>query len=337
MIYPKFIKEGSKIGVPAPSDGAYDELKVNKFKNAKVQLEKLGYNIEFSKNIFNNNKGRSADAQARANEFNDMINNDDIDAIICAAGGEFLIEILPYLNFEKFIKKPKWIQGFSDPTGILYQVTTKFDIATIYGKNLGTYGTEIYDKSTKDSLEILKGNILKQESYEYFEEERKEKITGLESDNLTEKVEWKILNQNEVDVSGRILCGCYDLIVELAGTKYDGTLQFIEKYKNDGIIWFFDNCELSKEELIRTIWKLNELGYFKYTKAIIWGRNGVENSFLGYTMEECLKDSAISRLNIPIVYDADFSHKSPCLNIINGAVANVKVKNGKAQIEMKLE
>ena len=47
-----------------------------------------------------------------------------------------------------------------------------------------------------------------------------------------------------------------------------------EKYKNDGIIWYFDNCELSKEELIRTIWKLNELDYFKYAKAIIFGRFG---------------------------------------------------------------
>ena len=265
-----------------------------------------------------------------------MFGNKDINFIICAAGGEFLVEILPYVNFNKLIENPKFIQGFSDPTGLLFPITTKYDIATIYGNNFGEYGAEVYDRSVIENLEILQGNLIEQQSYELYENERAERITGLEGYNFTTKVEWKVLDNKKANITGRIIGGCLDIISELAGTKYDGTKQFNEKYKEDGIIWYFDNCELSKEELIRTLWKLNELGYFKYTKGIIFGRNGAEISCLDYTMEEALKDSVIYELKIPIIYDADVSHKGPCFTIINGAIASIECENEKGNIRFKL-
>ena len=103
---------------------------------------------------------------------------------------------------------------------------------------------KIYFKIKKDFLEIIKGNLVTQNNSDYYEAERIEHITGLENDNLTEKVYWNILGSNEVNVKGRIIGGCIDLIDALSGTKYDGTLEFIERYKEDGIIWYFDNCDL---------------------------------------------------------------------------------------------
>ena len=336
MIYSKFIEKGMCIGVPAPSSGAYDDFHIKKYENAKSNLEKLGYKLILSKNINKSEKCRSASAIERAKEVNKMFEDENIGFIMCAAGGEFLVEILPYVKFEKILSNPKFVQGFSDPTGLLFPLTTKYDIATIYCNNFGDYGTSEYDRSITDNLEILKGNLITQNNYEMFEDEKGEKITGLEGYNFTTKVEWKVLNNKDVTINGRIIGGCIDVIAELAGTKYDGTKQFIEKYKDDGIIWYFDNCELSKEELIRTLWKFNEFEYFKYTKGIVFGRNGIETSFLGYTMEECLKDSVINQLNVPIIYDTDISHKGPCLTIINGAIANIEAYNGEGSISFEL-
>lgn len=336
MIYPSFIKNGSCIGIPAPSSGAYDSLRIKKFENAKLNLEKMGYKVILSKNIEHSEKCRSASAIVRANELNEMFDNKNIDMIICAAGGEFLVEILPYVQFDKILVSPKFVQGFSDPTGILFPLTTKYDIATIYGNNFGDYGPEQYDRSIIDNLKILQGDLLVQKNYDLYEDERGESITGLEGYNFTTKVEWKVLNDKSAKMKGRIIGGCIDIISEIAGTKYDGTQQFIEKYKDDGIIWYFDNCELSMEELIRTLWKLNEFGYFKYTKGFIFGRNGVQVSCLGYTMDEALKDSVIGGLDVPIIYDADVSHKGPCLTIINGAIAVVDCKDGSGSISFEL-
>ena len=146
----------------------------------------------------------------------------------------------------------------------------------------------------------------------------------------------KINNEKEINITGRIIGGCIDILSEIFGTKFDYTKEFLEKYKEDGIIWCFDNCELSKEQLIRTLWKLNELEYFNYSKAIIFGRCGNDNTYLNYDMESCIKDSVISKLDIPIIYDADISHKGPSMTIINGAIVNITYSDGKGEVEFEI-
>lgn len=337
MIYPNFIKENACIGVPAPSAGADNAERINKSLNAKKTLEELGYELVLSKNLLKSEKGRSAPAKERAKEINDMFRNKNVDMILCAAGGEFLLEILPYIDFDVIRENPKFIAGFSDPTGLLYPITTKLDIATIYGQNFTSFGSESLHQSQEDFLEIVKGNLKEEHSYELYENEYVEKKTGLENYNLTQKVYWHTLNGDSVRLKGRIIGGCFDLIANLAGTKYDGINEFNEKYKNDGIIWYFDNCELSKEETIRVLWKMNELGYFKYTKGVIFGRFGVDTTYFDYDTKTCLKDSILSELNIPVIYDADISHKAPCLTIINGAIVEVNVEDGKANILLEFK
>lgn len=337
MIYPNFIKHNNCIGVPAPSSGAGVEQKKNKMNKAKDFFESKGYKLVLSENLFNFEKGRSAPAKVRANEINKMFNDKNIDLILCSNGGDFLIEILPYVNFELLEENPKFVAGFSDPTGLLYTITSKYDIATIYGQNFSHFGMDKIHKTQEDFLEIVNGNILEQESCELYENEYQEKVTGTEFYNLTEPVYWKTLDNKPHNIEGRIIGGCFDVISDLAGTKYDGINEFNEKYKKDGIIWYFDNCELTMEETIRTLWKFNELGYFKYCKGIVFGRFGVNTTSYGYDTKTCLEDSVISKLNFPIIYDADFSHRSPCLNVINGSIAKISVKDGRGKISFELK
>lgn len=337
MIYPKFISNGSCIGVPAPSASAEDDLKKAKYKNAIKRFKSLGYELNLSKNLYNSTRGRSASAIERGNEFNEMLKSKDIDAIICLAGGKFLVEMIPYVDFNLIKNNPKFVAGFSDPTGLLYPITTKYDIATIYGHNFGDFGAEPIGQSEEDFLEIIKGNLITENSYPLYEKEKSEQVTGLEPRNLTEKVYWKTLYNKEVSLKGRIIGGCFDLISELAGTKYDGINEFNERYKDDGIIWYFDNCEITMEETIRTLWKMNELDYFKYAKGVIFGRFGVLSSCMDYDTKTCLEDSVLSKLDIPIIYDADISHKRPSLTIINGSIATIHVSDGKGSISFELK
>ena len=82
-----------------------------------------------------------------------------------ATGGDFLFDILPYLNPSIIQENPKWIMGASDPTGLVFPITTKYDIATLYGENAGDY----YATPTPDYLEgnlaILKGDLVVQHNY----------------------------------------------------------------------------------------------------------------------------------------------------------------------------
>ena len=337
MIYPKFLKEEDTIGVPTPSDAASDKKYANKYDHAIKYFEDNNYKLKLSKNLYNSTMGRSSDAKTRGQELNEMFKDKDIDFILCASGGEFLIECLPYVDFNLLKENPKFVAGFSDPTGILFPITTKYDIATIYGKNFGAYGMKTLSKSHYDFLDLINNKKFNFKSYPLYEKEKLKKVTGLEPYNLKKRVKWKTLDEKNVEIKGRIVGGCFDLIADLMGTKYDGTNEFIERYKNDGIIWFFDNCQISFEETIRILWKMNELDYFKYCKGIIFGRFGVDSSYLDYDTKKCLEDSVLGNLNIPVIYDADISHKAECLPILIGSIATVTCSKNKGTISFEMK
>lgn len=244
--------------------------------------------------------------------------------------------MLSEVDFNAIKDNPKWLQGYSDPTGLLFTITTNLDIATIYADNFKTFGMEPWHKSLENNLEILKGNIIEQTSFSKYEEDKK-LITGLEPFNLTKKVYWKNLNNEDtLNIKGRIIGGCLDLITELFGTRFDNTKAFLEKYKDDGIIWYFDVCELSSESLIRTLWKLKDNGYFKYTKGILFSRVYACNSYYDITYEEAIYES-LKDLNIPIIINADIGHVSPRMTIINGAIATITSYKGNGKMKFALK
>ena len=336
MIYPEFLKEHDTIGVTAPSDGITDEVKLKRLDNAIKNFEDRSFIIKETPNVRCSVKGRSSSSKERAEELERLYKDDNVKTIITSGGGDFLLEMLSELDFNVIKDNPKWLQGYSNPTGLLFTITTNLDIATVYSDNFKTFGMEPWHKSLENNLEILKGNIIEQTSFSKYEEDKK-LITGLEPFNLTKKVYWKNLNNEEViNIKGRIIGGCLDLITELFGTRFDNTKAFLEKYKDDGIIWYFDVCELSSESLIRTLWKLKDNGYFKYTKGILFSRVYACNSYYDITYEEAIYES-LKDLNIPIIINADIGHVSPRMTIINGAIATITSSKGKGKIKFTLK
>lgn len=336
MKYPDFLKTNDKIGVTAPSDGITDELNLKRLDAAIKNFEDLGYKTIETANVRKSTKGRSSSSKEQAKELEELFLTDDISVIFCAAGGDFLIEMLPQLNFQKIADHPKWIQGYSDPTSLLYTITTNLDIATIYSNNYKTFGMSPWHKSLSQNLEILKGNLMPQESFDYFEQETQELETGTEGYHLTQKVIWENLNhEKKIQIKGRIIGGCIDILSELFGTKYDKTRDFIEKYKEDGIVWYFDNCELSQEQLIRALWKFRESSWFEYCKGIIFGRCATNTSYYNISLEEALHHS-LDCLEIPVIINADIGHIAPRMTIINGAIVEITSEDGRAEVNFKL-
>ena len=62
----------------------------------------------------------------------------------------------------------------------------------------------------------MKGNLDPQESYPLYEDEYIKKETGLEGYNLDKEVIWKTLNNEDINIKGRIIGGCLDIISELS-------------------------------------------------------------------------------------------------------------------------
>ena len=334
MIYPKSLKENDIIGVTAPSAGLTRENDDLKIDNAEKNIKKLGYRYFETNNVRKGENGRSAKANVRAEEFMWLWENPEVKAIIMATGGDFLFEILEYLDFDRIkTAEPKWIQGYSDITILTFIITTMLDIATIYGPNIKTFGMRNLYKNLTDSIKIMKGNEIEQECFEKCEdvnldfsekneEEKDEDV--LKGYLLTKENTWKVIDKKyeNIKFSGRSIGGCFDVIVNLIGTKYDKVKEYIEKYKDDGIIWFFDIYEMSSVQIYIHLWQMKNAGYFKYCKGILFGRPLFVREDYNMKYYEAV-NKALESLDIPIIYDADIGHVAPQMPIVNGSILEV--------------
>lgn len=327
MKYPNFLKNNDTIGICAPSSGV--GYKENKYNLAINNLNKY-FQIKETLSVRNNNIISNTNI-IRANEFNDLINDNKINSIMCATGGDFLIDILPFIDYKKIKKNPKWILGYSDPTNLLYTITTNLDIATIYGQNASSFSQKKLHESLINTIKLLQGELITQNSFKLYEKEKNKD----DEYNLTEKVYWQKINTEKNNFEGRIIGGCLDCILNILGTKFDGTKKFIKKYKRDKIIWYFDIFSLSSADVYRTLWQMKELGYFKHTDLIIIGRIKYPNTYNAYDYEEVLK--LLFNNDIPIIFNADIGHVAPKITIINGAIAKIYVNNGKGKIDFILK
>ena len=104
MRFPNFIKEGSTIGICAPSFGAPLDPYRAKYEEGKNKLIERGFKIKESASVYNLEKAQSNTPKVRAQEFMDLYLDDEVDLIISVAGGEIMCEILPYIDFEKITK-----------------------------------------------------------------------------------------------------------------------------------------------------------------------------------------------------------------------------------------
>ena len=136
MRYPKLLEKGDTIGVCAPSSGVAPYLhKV--LDHAIENVTALGYKVEVTQSVRHDEKLVSADAKTRAKEFMELYTNEKVKAIIPPYGGEFLLDMLPHLDFSLLSKiEPKWVCGYSDITTLLVPLTLQCDMATFMAPTL---------------------------------------------------------------------------------------------------------------------------------------------------------------------------------------------------------
>lgn len=339
MNYPENLKKGDTIGICAPSGGITEPEKILKLDLAIKALKEMGYNVIETANVRCEERGRSASAEIRAKEFMELLKNDDVKLIIFAAGGDFLCEILDYLDFDKIkTLNPKWMQGYSDITGISFLFNTILDIPTMYSQSIKDYAMKPLHRSLTDALRIEEGEEIIQESFDMCEKEWIEGDTDPSAGyNLSEKVEWKnITGEEKIELKGRTLGGCLDCIKSYIGTKYDNINKYIEKHKEDGIIWFLECYEMNTPELFRTLWQMKSAGYFNNCRGIIFGRPLFIREDYDITFNQTVLD-ALKELNIPIICDADIGHVSPQMAIVNGAILEITSESGRGTVKTYLK
>lgn len=336
MRYPEKLKIGDTIGICAPSDGISEPEKIEKLETAIKNLEQMGYKVIETESVRTSERGRSTSSKKRAEEFMELWKNEEVKLILYAGGGDFLMEILDELDFEEIKKYPsKWTQGFSDITTISFLLNTICDIPSVYCDAVKDYAMKPLYKNLEDSFKIMSGENIIQNSFEKHADgkEDNENYTY----NLTKETKWNNLKgEEEITIKGRALGGCLDCIDTIIGTKFDVVKDYIEKYKNDGILWFLECFEMNTPQFQRILWKMKNAGYFKNCSGIIFGRPFIMREDYGISVNQAILD-VIGDLDIHIITEADIGHIPPQLAMVNGAIIKITSKDGKGIVETYLK
>lgn len=342
MRYPKFLPAGGTIGFPAPSCGCATEPYSTTFDHALKKFESMGFRTQPGPNArLGRGIGISNDPESCAREFMDMYLSGDTDCLISCGGGELMCEILPYMDFGKLVQAtPKWFMGYSDNTNLTLLLATLADTASVYGPCAASFFMEPLHASLNDAIEILTGKRKSVRSYGLWEKDSlKDAEHPLVPYNLTEKLAMQCFigraPAESARFRGRLLGGCLDILACLVGTRFDRVKEFVEKYKEDGIIWFLEACDLNVFSIRRAMWQLEEAGWFRCVKGFLIGRSSNGEPLMNLDNLNAFLEVA-GRKNVPVVLDVDLGHKPPMMPLIVGSMAEVAYK-GSTELTVDME
>lgn len=333
IIYPEKLKIGDTIATTAVSMPA----NLEKIDIALRNLRELGLNVIETPNVRGDGIVSSTGKQ-RAEELLELYRNTDVKYIIASRGGEFLMEMLPYIHEQKEIirNNPKWFQGFSDPSLFNLYITTNLNIATINMENISEYAMNPRYKNLENSIDFMLSNKEEyiQNSFEQYQKEEYEE-GNIKGYNLTEENVYEC-TQNNISFEGRIIGGCIDTFNLIAGTCMDNISNFVSQFEEDGVIWYLDNCELAPCEFYRRLWYMDQMGYFKNVRGFLIGRSFVQRGNQEYFGFKEAVERALQKFSVPIVYNVDVGHIPPQMFFINGSYGIFEYKDGKGKLIQKM-
>lgn len=150
-LIPNKLEIGDTIGVVAPANPIIGD-NIEELNRAKEIVEKSGFKVKFSKNLFSNTNGYSATAKEKADDINEMFADKEVKMIWCAKGGENSNSALDYIDYESIKKNPKIICGYSDINSVTNIITQKTGLVTFNSTNFKTIATDETDFSYKEFL-----------------------------------------------------------------------------------------------------------------------------------------------------------------------------------------
>src|SRR5215216_4661968 len=103
---PPYLKKGDTIGIVAPAGF----MPIEKMQTRIETLDSWGYNIQLGKTTHSDSTNYfSGTDDERLKDLQQMLDDANIKAVLCARGGYGVSRIIDGIDFKKFRKHPKWI------------------------------------------------------------------------------------------------------------------------------------------------------------------------------------------------------------------------------------
>jgi len=149
IIIPPSLRKGDTIGVVCPAG----HMPKSRMRTCfKVLRDEWGFRVIEGKTLGTGDGYFSGTDEERAADLQHMLDDDAVDAILCARGGYGVGRIIDQLDLTSFRKRPKWLIGFSDITVLHAHLLSKCGVATIHGPMASAFAAGGWRKPSVQSL-----------------------------------------------------------------------------------------------------------------------------------------------------------------------------------------
>ena len=275
MRKPRALREGSTIGIVAPASNV-DRSALLRGIDA---LEKLGYRVRYSEQVFMQDYYFAGAHDLRARELMRMFADPQIEAIFCARGGYGCVHLLSRLDPEVFRANPKVFIGHSDVTVLLQYMENQCDMVSFHGPMVArefALGEPTYDRQS--FLACIAQPVAGH------------RITspGLETLRSGSGV-------------GSLTGGCLSLLTAALGTEWE--------LQTEGKILFLEDVNAKPYQVDRMLMHLKLAGKLDAVRGLVFGimLNCRQSADQGYRLQEIILRT-IEEYSFPVLYGLPSGH-----------------------------
>ncbi|MCB9034661.1 MAG: LD-carboxypeptidase [Chitinophagales bacterium] len=289
MIQPTYLKAGDTVGITCPAK----KLTVAEIETAINILKSWDLNVVLGETVGASHHQFAGNDDLRRKDFQQMLNNPNINAIICGRGGYGTVKIIDDLDFTAFMKQPKWIVGFSDITYLHILLNCNIGVESLHAPMMTTL-----KNSTTASIHSIKEALFGKLLHYTFDAHE--------------------MNRNGV-AEGEVIGGNLSIIYSLLGTKSI-------VHTKDAIL-FIEDLDEYLYHIDRMMMALKRAGKLQFIKGLIVGgmTNMIDNDIpYGQTAYEIIQEHCAA-YNFPICYNFPAGHIADNRAIILGKKAKLTV------------
>jgi muramoyltetrapeptide carboxypeptidase len=283
MIHPSYLKKGDRIAIVSPARSiTFDEV------HPTIRLfQRQGIEVVLGSYVFAKDNQFAGTDDQRRRDFQQMLDDPNIRAILSSRGGYGSVRIIDRLDFTKFCEHPKWIAGYSDLTVFHAHIHQRFGIETLHCAMPVNIVKDTPDESSRTMLTALTGGKL---TYTFPK-------TAGSRDGIGE---------------GLLVGGNLSILYSLAGTVSD--------LRTEGKILFIEDVDEYLYHIDRMMMNLKRTGKLAKLKGLIVGGMSRMNDNVipfGKNPREIILD-AVKEYAYPVCFDFPAGHLDPNLALILG-------------------